>query len=464
MNKLICDHTGEKYLSEVMADIPLVTGKVNLIMAKCGAGKTQYAIDSLANRYNKVLFLTDTTNNKTKLERSKGKKEVAYKFDGITIDEDMIDLYSELDIKYDEYLQEHPDADFEELMLNCGYISGQCCEMPVYKEVEYYKIKNITVLTYHGCGERLLALDSGDKNVKINFDEFDLIICDEPHNLIRYSTWSKNKGDYIRCKTEIINRVKAGVMTVGITATPNDFMKQFNNDLINPINLLNRKDVRHYHTINRIGFRSMDHLIKKLPVEEKKIVIYADKISVMRNIKKKLEDELGLWYDDLKIAVIFSINSEQEMDELSLRVRESIIVNSVIPDDVQIVIMNASCETGLDIKSHVDIMIAFTTNPDTQIQVRGRCRSDLMEFYYRERDVIDIEIPEEYLNKKLDSKAKEELLHLLDEKDLHNRSIGWRGLRKLLDNAGRYQITDTRSKNGRYSVIRQRDDWDILID
>lgn len=126
--------------------------------------------------------------------------------------------------------------------------------------------------------------------------------------------------------------------------------------------------------------------------------------------------------------------------------------------------MNASCETGLDIKSHVDIMIAFTTNPDTQIQVRGRCRNDLMEFYYRERDVFDIDIPKEYLDRKLDSKAKEELLQIIDVRDLRNRSIGWRALRKLLDEAGHYQVTDTRSKKERYSVIRQRDDWDILID
>lgn len=462
MNELNCDHTGEKYLSEIMTDIPLVTGKINLIVAPCGAGKTQYSIDYLAKQYKKVLFLTDTTNNKQKLERTKGTKEIIYVKDGFTIDEDVIEIYEAMEAKYIAYLEEHPDADDRELTENCGNIAGQHYESIKYKEVECYRIENVTVMTYHYCGKKLMEIEDG-KKVKVNFDDFDLVVCDEPHNLIKYKSFSKSSTEYARCKTELINRIKAGVTAIGITATPREFINHFDNQLINIINLLHRNDIRQYHTINNYGFRSIDNLIKKLPFD-KRIVIYTDKISAMRKIKEKIEAEFNIWYEeDIKIAMIFSIHSEEKMDELSLNVRQSIIDKGEIPDDVPIVIMNASCETGLDIYSHIDVMVAFTMNSDTKIQFRGRYRNDLMTYYFREKDKLDIEIPEEYLNRKLDAKAKAELSADIGERDLRNRELGWKGLRKLLIKTGQYQITDMRNKKERCSIITIVDDYDIVI-
>ena len=56
---------GSKYLSDVLDTTQFQRGKINLIEAPCGCGKTTCAkgkIADLASSRNKVLYLIDTTN------------------------------------------------------------------------------------------------------------------------------------------------------------------------------------------------------------------------------------------------------------------------------------------------------------------------------------------------------------------------------------------------------------------
>ena len=76
-----------------------------------------------------------------------------------------------------------------------------------------------------------------------------------------------------------------------------------------------------------------------------------------------------------------------------------------------------------------------------------------VRLYYRKKDSVDIEVPEKYLNKKLDSELKKELVAEIDEKDFHNRKMGWTTLRKSLIDSGNYVVTDKKSGSKRYSII-----------
>ena len=62
---------GSKYLSDVLDTNQFQRGKINLIEAPCGCGKTTCAkgkIADLATSRNKVLYLIDTTNGCTPLK------------------------------------------------------------------------------------------------------------------------------------------------------------------------------------------------------------------------------------------------------------------------------------------------------------------------------------------------------------------------------------------------------------
>lgn len=444
--KFECDHTGEKFLSELMKEVPLERGKINLIAAPCGSGKTTYFLNDLAKQGKNMLLLIDTKNNKEMLERN-GEKKIRYK----TVWGQDEDMCREFERRYDEYLAEHPDAEDQELVENCGLFPSWAESVAITVEEEYYKIENVTVMTYAHFGKLLILKDEGKLyDDKFSPDNYDIIACDEIHNLIAFKSYGDKIGMYARCRFELINIIKSGKLTVGISATPRQFVNHFDNQYINIINFLKHPEIRHYHTLEIIGFRSINHLIKHLP-PGMKILIYTDRIATMEKIREKIDDEL--WYEYPKVASIFSTNSEKEMDELSIKVRESIINDGTIPDDVDIVIMNAACETGLNIRSHIDIIIVHSCNKETIIQFRGRYRDDLWKLYYRQKDAVDIEIPEQFIGIKLDSELKTQLVNSIEEKDYHNRKMGWIALRKALIESGKYIVEDKKSGSKRYSVI-----------
>lgn len=445
--KIECDHTGEKYLSEVMNEVSLMRGKINLIAAPCGSGKTTYLLDNLSKQ-GKMLLLIDTRNNKEMLLHN-GEKRIKKKFIGFKDDEEAC---RELEQKYIEYKEAHPDEDECEIMRNCGIGSTNIPKVADYVDEEYYKIDNVTVMTYSFFGKILLYKDEGKLySDEFSPDNYDIVACDEIHNMINFKSYGDKGGAYVRCRLELINIIKSGKLTVGISATPGAFVHHFDNSLINLINFMKRPDIRRYHTLEEMGFRSINRLIKNLPLGMK-ILIYTDRISSMKKIKDEIDKEL--WYEYTNIASIFSINNEgNAMDEVSLKVRDSIISDGIIPENIDIVIMNAACETGLNIYSHIDIIIVHSCSKETKIQVRGRYRDDLWRLYYRKKDSVDIEVPEKYLNKKLDSELKKELVAEIDEKDFHNRKMGWTTLRKSLIDSGNYVVTDKKSGSKRYSII-----------
>jgi len=139
------------------------------------------------------------------------------------------------------------------------------------------------------------------------------------------------------------------------------------------------------------------------------------------------------------------MNSEQ------LSVRSNIIHQQKIPENIDILLINAACETGINIKNtDISFIIIGSRDKDTITQVRGRLRSDLNLLIIITKDVQDTPnpIPEEYLNRPLTSNEKESLcidvIRYLSPKGVPYK---WKAVKPYLESSG-YKITDRIIKNG----------------
>ena len=154
---------------------------------------------------------------------------------------------------------------------------------------------------------------------------------------------------------------------------------------------------------------------------------------------------------------IWSINNtDHPMSEDQLAVRRSVLEEWSIPSQYNLLIINSSSETSLKIKSHVDYVIVNSSNPDTQVQVRGRVNGDLQTLYLPVEGIPTVSVPAEFLGKQLFREDKQNLLKILNLRNANNRVYGWTTVKDILiDND--YHITEGRSGNLRYAIIEPAD-------
>lgn len=98
------------------------------------------------------------------------------------------------------------------------------------------------------------------------------------------------------------------------------------------------------------------------------------------------------------------------MNKEQLDVRESILTSGIIPETYQVLIINGSYETGINIlDKDIEIMICNDTKVDTQIQTCSRIRMDIKAEIFKAKNCLDdvrVSISEEYLNRPLIPKDK----------------------------------------------------------
>ena len=129
-----------------------------------------------------------------------------------------------------------------------------------------------------------------------------------------------------------------------------------------------------------------------------KALIYTDRITTaldMVNISKEC---------NLKSIALWSMNNKKyPMSEEQKSVRESILTTGIIPDDIDVLIINGSYETGINIKDkNIELVIVNSTDVDTQIQARSRVRKDIKALLLKSNNMIDdikVVVPEKYLDK-----------------------------------------------------------------
>lgn len=370
-------------------------GKLNIINAPCGSGKTTFVEERLWKEayWGDLLYLIDTRNA---LE--------AFKIRG------------------------------EEKEFN-GEI--------------YYKHKGITAMTYGTFA--MLCIYKPDE--WLWNDEGALIVCDELQSAIK---WSKIKQEnnpvnlHEVALTELHKRIKVGARIVAITATPATIKKAFEREYVNmPVH----GKLKRYRAEHRQHFRNLKEILPLLPTD-KRGIIYTPMISQFFDIRNELAKR------GIKADGFWSVNNtDHAMTEKEVSIRKSVVLHGVIPYDIQVLLINAASETGINITSPVDYVVVNDSNPDTQIQAVGRVRHDLETIYLRDLSPGKFTylpyhyIDKKWLNRPLYVEDKDALCKELIIVDERGRRYKWPNIKKSLLHSD-FKVTDKRDIDGRrYSII-----------
>lgn len=388
---------GTKYLSEAVNINNLKTKELNIIKSPTGSGKTYFALHKIASLCRDTLhqsvYLIDTINGKEQILRNYGAVECSREWIG---DVDMGAMWFETDSR-------------------------------------------IVIMTYAKFGSIL------SKNLDF-YNRFDYIICDELHSLIKFQYFSPQPNYHSLAKAGLEKAVANDRTTViALTATPKRVKKMFNAPIYElPVS----EDVLHYETKEVIEYTNLSYLLSSINATDKIGICYVSRITMMIELER-LAVEQG--YSPICIWSIS--NADHPMSEKQLAARAQILESFTIPEQYNLLIINASCETSIKIKSKVDYIIVHNSDEETQVQVRGRYTGDLGILYLPETERTHLKVPDEFLGKKLFVPDKTELCKILNICDAKtNRLCGWTIIRRLLIDSD-YQILDSRFQNRRYSII-----------
>ena len=390
---------GQKYLSETIHYEEIKKGFLNLFCSPVGSGKTHWALNELkrtvSNPY-KMVYLIDTINGK-------------------------------------EQLLKHP---------NTAYYSRDWAETVQNGDVWFGEAitgNKVVVMTYAKFG--VLAKDYP------NFGfSFELILCDEIHNLPRFSSFiSHNPNDtpYHKIAKERLEHIvnQGQVKVIGLSATPKR-AEQMNC----PSQYITiDEDVRQYEVNKTISYTNPKLLLTELSSSEKGIV-YIGHVTKMKEFWEEAE-KLGF-----RAIAIWSIqNKDHPMTEEQHNARELILSNSKLPPQYDLVIINSSSETSINIFGTVDYIIIHTQECEAQIQVRGRYRGDLDKLYLLDYNTLP-QVPDCFMGRKLFSEDKQDLCDTLCLRNENKRILKWNSIKLKLEEAG-YFITEGRQNNKRFAII-----------
>lgn len=400
--------------------------KFNVIKAPCGSGKSYYAVNVLPNKVlgenpplHKVLYLIDTINGR----------------DGI------IQSYPDKARGYDEMIDKNQNFAFVD------------CEK-----------NKVVVITYAKFGSLIKRNVDFAKN-------FRLIIADEFHNIYwpipadRQHLWNayplfSSKSIEIMLEENSLNlaAMKAllcaarneDIMTVGISATPEDApgWREWADMPFNDICVA--ENVRHYTEHRTVHYSNVDAVIRSLPKGEKTL-FYATHIRDIKRFMTACEQ------NSLKCGAVWSMNNKDyPLSEEQLKLRDIIIKEQKFPDGLDVLLINKSMETSINIKTPVENVVVYSEKYSTQVQARGRIRNDIECFYVldqasREVNLLDKAI-QPYIGVPLDVPKKKEFVTIVGLKDKQGHKTGWTTLKKALIECG-CTVSTTRIGTKNYDVV-----------
>lgn len=359
-NKLTVTEAWEK------RNYKIVEKMINLIVAPAGSGKTYLIFNNLIHKYNlkRTIYLCDTSNLKHAVIMDEEYKHLCKTFSKINA-------------------------------------SG-------FSDVLNKNDGEVTVMTY----AQFAILLKSDPYI---YDDIECVLCDEIHNLIKYRNKFDNADEQVY--TVAINKLiemKTYADIICLTATPNalrhtDMRK--NHDFVE-FNLTDN-EIRCYKEEKRESFNQISNVVSSLDYycdfeNNKKVMIYTDKIKTVNKLVE-ICDGLGL-----KAIGLWSMNNENyKMNDEQQEVRNSLLENGIIPVNVDVLIINASYETGINIKNeNIDCVIINSTDKDTLVQARNRIRCDIPLLLYKDNSVVDdtiIELDEKWLSKRLTKEDKDKI-------------------------------------------------------
>ncbi len=390
------------YLSEATRDVSFELGKINLIIAPTGSGKTYYTIEKIQKELaaKKLLLLSPFKANLNQLRKHK----------------------------------EYP-TDTQFLHSLNGFSAGY---MP-----EQYPFGLMTIQKFFNY------ISNNPIEEFSAWTSLDCVIIDEIDEIFKIQKYPNEKllknfinTILIECKNRYI---------IAISATGEETIKnKFKEKNINTIFFNEKLKELTDETLVEFFVDALETI--ENCVNQGGRVLYYNQ-SVRKNLR--LKDEL--FDKGISAEVLFSFNNTNyEMTDQALKISNQIAKEGTVPN-VNVLLINNANYRGLNILDEtIKYCIIHTTNHDTQIQVRGRLRFNNVKVFHLDPEWKDNkesfkDIPEEFLNIKLDNKRKEDLAKatLLVSK---GKVISWRALKSLLINCG-YKIEDKRSGNKYYSII-----------
>jgi len=387
------------FLQDVLDTSAIIHGKFNLIVAPCGCGKTTAAINKLAamaSSPRKALFLIDTHNGNERLAR----------LDALTM----------------------PYVFFELCAKNARFPST---------EVEHNKI---VITTYAQFGVWV----QNDPGFAANFE---VIICDEAHNIVVFPTYSPQPNYASMARDALCRAAQSGkTLVVGMTATPKP-LKNLNC----PINCIpiDTSVLRQYENRHIIKYSSLRQILEGLPLDTRG-ALYVPHIHMMKEY-----EEIAIAAGRKPICIWSASNKDFPMNEEQHAARQYILEHEEVPPQYDLFIFNASCETSINIRGHMDFFIVHTASATSITQARGRYRGDLETLYCFDRTADNaLTVPEEFLDIQLFPEDQRQLRLRLSIKNGKGHYLKYAEQYHRIETSG-YSIDYGRENNRRYIIIRK---------
>ena len=408
---------GTKYISDLITDPnTLLQGRINIIDAPVSAGKTYFALAKLlewAGNPERCLYLIDTTNGELRIQRNIVETAIgreAYAF-------------------YD---------------YNTKLTWG-----------EDQSVGRMPVMTYAGFGAEVRKNEG-----KFHWLDFDYIICDEMQNLVDYQRFNDRSAN-LEVAESALRTIASERKTkiIALSATTGKIRKRFG-ELCYDVPF-DHAELQHLCTSASIPYSGAAREVLEantgktgiLYVTEiarmKEYIEYANSIGFRAN---------GFWSTSAKAQKDHPMTREQ------FELRECVLAQETIPDDIDLIVINRASETCIKIqekKRKVDFMIVHDKNEEIRTQVRGRYHGDLDAFYYHSledanRDKVKRKkVPTNYLNRPLYTEDMEELRWEMNLLRADGKHYGNPTFIKYLREFG-YNVSDAkkdRKRNGKYYRI-----------
>ena len=395
---------GSKWLGEIIKERGIVlceNGKNEIIISPCGSGKTHFIINELC-KGKKCLYLCDTNN----------------------------------------------------------------LQYQVNKELNNLNMSNMEVMTYAKFGSLIRYTNNSF------IEQYEIVIADEVHNLIDFQNFSGSKEQLILATEYLIKRYN-NTDILFFTATPKylDILARRYPSIDENFNQC--KDFTEDTEIKRYTERSISYIGHYSSIErylvsyqkyfkfmEGKCLIYTTFIDIMENIKGICDK-----FDFLRPICIWSLNPEDKsklMTDEQLRVRQHLLDTGELLEPYNVLIINRSTETGVNIyDKHMELMICDTTNDVQQIQARNRIRQDidLLVLKTERTEILAFDIGKDLLDKWL---TKETVMEFIIVKNnLRNKDGILLTVNKLvkdediLKQYGYQMISDKKQIKGKRCVMYQ---------
>ena len=408
------DQRQKIYVSNVIDLEDMRRGKLNLVYAPCGSGKTYFVENVLKDMQEKpgknMLYLAPT-----------------------------VALVRALKFRGDCHLRTDGHGQF----------------------IREWRYAGITAMTYAAFGSIVKReRENGTYNDSKLWNDGSVICADELSQAVSQSNYTDRNGRRVPddqnltkiALDELGKRISNDSnLVVTVSATPLKLTGRYFHD-VRPVGMyLTPKgyrdgEVRNYSDLNKL-LGQID--------PSKRGLIYIGRVSEMLKAVELLESR------GIHAVAIYSRNYETvPMGEEQLAAVEALEMDERIPDDIQVLLINAAYETGLNIrpeKSHLDYVVVHDINRDTQTQARGRYRGDIGTVYHKvepssETQIISPDKLEPYIGKRMRTPDKNQLLSEFNFIDDHHRRMRWPTFAKLLEEQG-YTIEDGKDKVGRYCRI-----------